>query len=135
MRDAANLPDANGRISIGSSGSGSEAQTLFLSPHITRIIKPHQVSGVRFLYDNLIESQSQFETTEGFGCILAHSMGLGKSVQIIAFLDVIFRYCKARSVLLIVPINTLQVRSCFYLSASRTTVNDSILYSFSFFSY
>lgn len=108
LRDAANLPDANGRISIGSSGTEPDAQPLFLSPHFTRIIKPHQVSGVRFLYENLIESQSQFETTEGFGCILAHSMGLGKSVQIIAFLDVIFRYCKARSVLLIVPINTLQ---------------------------
>nr|VZI32103.1 unnamed protein product [Spirometra erinaceieuropaei] len=108
LRDAANLPDANGRISIGSSGTEPDAQPLFLSPHFTRIIKPHQVSGVRFLYDNLIESQSQFETTEGFGCILAHSMGLGKSVQIIAFLDVIFRYCNARSVLLIVPINTLQ---------------------------
>lgn len=71
------------------------------------------MSGVRFLFDNLVEDQTQFERNSGFGYILAHSMGLGKSIQVIAFLDLIFRYCRPppRTVLLIVPINTLQVTS------------------------
>ncbi|VDL85814.1 unnamed protein product [Schistocephalus solidus] len=49
LRDAANLPDANGRISIGSSGTEPDAQPLFLSPHFTRIIKPHQTQESEYL--------------------------------------------------------------------------------------
>ncbi|VDQ14513.1 unnamed protein product [Trichobilharzia regenti] len=70
-----------------------------------------QVSGIRFLYDNVVESVKRFQTTEGFGCILAHSMGLGKTIQIIGFLDILFRFCQAQRVLVIVPINTIQVCS------------------------
>lgn len=60
------------------------------------------------MYDNLIESLSRFHNSPGFGCILAHSMGLGKTIQMISFVDVFLRCAKARTVLLIVPINTLQ---------------------------
>ncbi|CDS42546.1 helicase arip4 [Echinococcus multilocularis] len=108
LRDAENLPDTEGRICIRR--GSTTAESFYLAPHIARVIKPHQVSGVRFLFDNLVEDQTQFERNSGFGCILAHSMGLGKSIQVIAFLDLIFRYCRPppRTVLLIVPINTLQ---------------------------
>ena len=68
-----------------------------------------QVGGVRFLYDNLIESLSRFHTSTGFGCILAHSMGLGKTLQVISFIDIFFRYTPAQHVLCVVPVNTLQV--------------------------
>lgn len=67
-----------------------------------------QIGGVRFLYDNLVESLSRFKSSPGFGCILAHSMGLGKTIQMISLIDVLLRYTSAKSVLLIVPINTLQ---------------------------
>lgn len=60
------------------------------------------------MYDNVIESQSRFKTSSGFGCILAHSMGLGKTIQLIGFIDIFLRFTEARSVLCIVPINTLQ---------------------------
>lgn len=39
-RDAANQPDAEGRIAVG---GGDSEPTVYLSPHIARIIKPHQV--------------------------------------------------------------------------------------------
>ncbi|VDO08556.1 unnamed protein product [Rodentolepis nana] len=107
LRDAQNLPDSEGNICIRR--GTTEDKSYYLAPHIARIIKPHQVSGVRFLFDNLVENQTEFNRSDGFGCILAHSMGLGKSIQVIAFLDLVFRYYPAlHTVLLIVPINTLQ---------------------------
>ena len=67
-----------------------------------------QIGGIRFLYDNLVESLNRFGTSPGFGCILAHSMGLGKTLQLISFTDIFMRYTGAKTVLCIVPINTLQ---------------------------
>ena len=67
-----------------------------------------QIGGVRFLYDNLVESLERFRSSNGFGCILAHSMGLGKTLQLISFMDVFLRKTDAKTVLCIVPVNTLQ---------------------------
>ena len=44
-----------------------------------------QIGGIRFLYDNIIESVSRFNSSPGFGCILAHTMGLGKTLQTIRY--------------------------------------------------
>ena len=41
-----------------------------------------QIGGLRFLYDNLVVSLQRFSNSLGFGCILAHSMGLGKTLQV-----------------------------------------------------
>ena len=57
---------------------------------------------------SLYRRLSQFEKSQGFGCILAHSMGLGKTLQMISFVDCFLRHTKAERVLIIVPVNTLQ---------------------------
>ncbi|PIO71639.1 protein, SNF2 family [Teladorsagia circumcincta] len=59
-------------------------------------------------YDNIVESLSEFKSSPGFGCILAHSMGLGKTIQVITFIEVFLRVTEAKKVLVIVPINTIQ---------------------------
>ncbi|XP_026751515.1 uncharacterized protein LOC113511970 isoform X2 [Galleria mellonella] len=107
VNDAYNIPDEQGRVLINI-GHPENEEDIFLAPQIARIIKPHQIGGVRFLFDNIIESVERFSTSTGFGCILAHSMGLGKTLQIVCFCDIFLRHTKSNTVLCIMPINTLQ---------------------------
>lgn len=55
-----------------------------------------------------MESLKRYQQSNGLGCILAHSMGLGKTLQIISLVDIFLRHTDARCVLIIVPVNTLQ---------------------------
>ncbi|CAG5980738.1 unnamed protein product [Menidia menidia] len=107
INDALNLPDAQGRVLVNINHPAEE-KDIFLAPQLARAVKPHQVGGIRFLYDNLIESLDRYKTSSGFGCILAHSMGLGKTLQIISFIDILLKNTEAHTVLAIVPVNTLQ---------------------------
>ncbi|XP_028262160.1 helicase ARIP4 isoform X2 [Parambassis ranga] len=107
INDALNLPDAQGQVLVNINHPAEE-KDVFLAPQLARAVKPHQIGGIRFLYDNLIESLERYKTSSGFGCILAHSMGLGKTLQVISFIDILLRYTEAHTVLAIVPVNTLQ---------------------------
>lgn len=105
--DEFNQPDEQGRVVVNI-GHPENEPDVFLAPQIARIIKPHQIGGIRFLYDNVIESTTRFESSVGFGCILAHSMGLGKTLQLVSFSDIFLRHTPAKTILCIMPINTLQ---------------------------
>ncbi|KAH8284581.1 hypothetical protein KR018_004934, partial [Drosophila ironensis] len=107
VKDAYNVPDENGQVVVNMAHPEGE-ETLFLAPQIAKVIKPHQIGGVRFLYDNIIESTRRYNKSSGFGCILAHSMGLGKTLQVVSFCDIFLRHTSARTVLCVMPINTLQ---------------------------
>lgn len=105
--DRYNIPDEHGRVLINVGHPETEPD-VFLAPQVARIIKPHQIGGIRFLFDNIIETIERYKTSSGFGCILAHSMGLGKTLQVASFCDIFFRCTSAKTVLCIMPINTLQ---------------------------
>uniref|UniRef100_A0A1Y1K1V6 Helicase ARIP4 n=1 Tax=Photinus pyralis TaxID=7054 RepID=A0A1Y1K1V6_PHOPY len=105
--DEFNQPDEQGRVVINIGHPDGEPD-IYVAPQIARIIKPHQIGGVRFLYDNVVESVNRFQNSTGFGCILAHSMGLGKTLQVVCFSDIFLRHTPAKTILCIMPINTLQ---------------------------
>ncbi|KAF9429838.1 hypothetical protein BGZ94_009300 [Podila epigama] len=50
-------------------------------------LKPHQIDGIRFMWKNVV----MFDK----GCILAHSMGLGKTFQVISFIYILLREIQA----------------------------------------
>ncbi|KAI8123804.1 hypothetical protein FF38_10059 [Lucilia cuprina] len=107
VKDEFNVPDHLGRVVINV-GHPEDEEDIFIAPQIARTIKPHQIGGVRFLFDNIIESIKRFKTSGGFGCILAHSMGLGKTLQVVCFCDIFLRYTPSKHVVCVMPINTLQ---------------------------
>ena len=77
-------------------------------------LKPHQIDGIKFLFDCTIETVKRFkeENDSGGGGILAHSMGLGKTFQVIVFLHTILTNQhikeKINKVLIIVPYNVIK---------------------------
>ncbi|OON13512.1 putative septum site-determining protein MinC, partial [Opisthorchis viverrini] len=93
--------------------SSSPATVIRVHSDILKHLKPHQVEAVRFLWDCVIESverQQKSPNDYSGGAILAHCMGLGKSLSIIAFIHTLFSYVDVlnlKSCLIICPVNTL----------------------------
>lgn len=68
-----------------------------------------QVEGIKFMWETVVETVADYEATKsgGFGCILAHAMGLGKTMQVILFTHLFLRHTSATRVLIVVPVSTL----------------------------
>ncbi|GAA6235942.1 transcriptional regulator ATRX-like isoform X1 [Lates japonicus] len=75
---------------------------------VTRL-KPHQVDGVQFIWDSCCESVKKANSSPGSGCILAHCMGLGKTLQVVTFLHTVLlsKNLKFRTALVVCPLNTI----------------------------
>ncbi|XP_067463826.1 transcriptional regulator ATRX-like [Thunnus thynnus] len=88
-----------------------ETKEPFLQVHrnlVTRL-KPHQVDGVQFIWDSCCESVKKANSSLGSGCILAHCMGLGKTLQVVTFLHTVLlsENLKFRTALVMCPLNTV----------------------------
>ncbi|XP_042593765.1 transcriptional regulator ATRX-like isoform X1 [Cyprinus carpio] len=72
-------------------------------------LKPHQVDGVQFMWDCCCESVRKVEKSSGSGCILAHCMGLGKTLQVVTFLHTLLLCEKLNfsTALVVCPLNTV----------------------------
>uniref|UniRef100_A0A8D0ACF9 DNA helicase n=1 Tax=Sander lucioperca TaxID=283035 RepID=A0A8D0ACF9_SANLU len=72
-------------------------------------LKPHQVDGVQFMWDCCCESVKKIEKSPGSGCILAHCMGLGKTLQVVTLLHTLLLCEKLNfsTALVVCPLNTV----------------------------
>ncbi|CAO3609665.1 unnamed protein product [Cunninghamella echinulata] len=60
----------------------SSKNPIYIHPQFIKHLKKHQIDGIRFMWKQLIENS--------VGCVLAHSMGLGKTLQVIVLVATIF---------------------------------------------
>lgn len=60
---------------------------VVIDPHLAKVLRPHQIAGVKFLYrclSGLVDPRAK-------GCIMADEMGLGKTLQCIALMWTLLR--------------------------------------------
>ncbi|KAL7062088.1 hypothetical protein AAHC03_0186 [Spirometra sp. Aus1] len=91
---------------------GTKEALVEVDPDFVKHLKPHQVQAVQFLWDSLIESVKEHQANRDriSGAILAHCMGLGKSLSTIAFVHTLLTHgelCGMSTCLIICPVNTL----------------------------
>ncbi|TGJ82914.1 hypothetical protein E0Z10_g5844 [Xylaria hypoxylon] len=73
------LGSQHGSIIVNES-KGDDQGFIYINDEIAPRIKDHQTAGVRFMWDQLVVAKKRQ------GCLLAHTMGLGKTMQVITLL-------------------------------------------------
>ena len=77
-------------IEINLEKKRNDEPSVLIPSYLGRVLKGHQLKGIRFLWRNIVQEKS--------GCILAHAMGLGKTLQSIAFLHTLLRALETRTI-------------------------------------
>ncbi|KAG9234270.1 hypothetical protein BJ875DRAFT_19621 [Amylocarpus encephaloides] len=79
-RSGHGLDEERGQIIINDAKSDNQG-CIYVTKLIARRIKKHQIEGVRFLWYQIVGDEKITQ-----GCLLAHTMGLGKTMQAITLL-------------------------------------------------
>jgi len=81
-----------------------------VNQRLVKKLKPHQVKGVQFMWDACFESIAQIKSGSQGGAILAHCMGLGKTLQTITLTHTLLDHKKVaiNRVMVICPVNTVK---------------------------
>lgn len=88
----------------------SKKSLLEVDKKLVRKLKPHQANGVKFMWDACFESLERCESDSGSGCILAHCMGLGKTLQVITLVHTLLKNSDKTGVnriLVVCPLSTV----------------------------
>ncbi|KAK0621383.1 hypothetical protein B0T17DRAFT_591280 [Bombardia bombarda] len=78
------VPGDKSRLIVNETKESDEQALIYINESIGSKIKDHQIEGVRFMWNQVVV-QSRVRQ----GCLLAHTMGLGKTMQVITLLVVI----------------------------------------------
>ncbi|XP_076293239.1 uncharacterized protein LOC143215198 isoform X2 [Lasioglossum baleicum] len=78
-------------------------------PDIVKRLKPHQAEGIKFMWDACFESLERIKSTTGTGCIIAHCMGLGKTLQVIALAHTLLSHEETgiKTIMVVCPLSTV----------------------------
>ncbi|XP_034034607.1 transcriptional regulator ATRX-like [Thalassophryne amazonica] len=92
-------------------------------------LKPHQVDGVQFIWDCCCESVKKANSSPGSGCILAHCMGLGKTLQVVAFLHTVLctKILKFTTALVVCPLNTVLSWVSEFMKWQENIIEDKVM--------
>lgn len=87
----------------------TKKELLVVDKDLVKHLKPHQAVGIKFMWDACFESLERVEKP-GSGCILAHCMGLGKTLQVITLCHTLLmnsEKTRVEKVLVVCPLNTV----------------------------
>jgi hypothetical protein len=79
---------------------------ITVSGDLAKQLRPHQWEGLRFMWDNLVTTFFQEEGQQP-GCVLAHSMGLGKTLQVLTLLHSLYVHEPGTRTLILCPKNVV----------------------------
>jgi len=83
-------PVAEGARVVINTAKAAEEGFIYLNPFLSANLKQHQIDGVRFMWREIVTTDGDTQ-----GCLLAHTMGLGKTLQTIALLATIVEAAKS----------------------------------------
>ncbi|RDW78446.1 hypothetical protein BP5796_06298 [Coleophoma crateriformis] len=81
LAESGNVAGVDPSRIIINEGKFDDQGYVYVNDYIGRRIKPHQVSGVQFMWSQIVTDHKVMH-----GCLLAHTMGLGKTMQSITLL-------------------------------------------------
>lgn len=88
----------------------TKEEIISVDHKLVQKLKPHQGNGVKFMWDTCFESIKRIDRGPGSGCILAHCMGLGKTLQVVTLVHTLLAHrddTKVEKVLVICPLSTV----------------------------
>lgn len=87
----------------------TEKELLTVHKDLVKHLKPHQAAGIKFMWDACFESLERARKV-GSGCILAHCMGLGKTLQVVTLTHTLLMNSNktgVERVMIVCPLNTV----------------------------
>ncbi|XP_018302320.1 transcriptional regulator ATRX homolog isoform X1 [Mycetomoellerius zeteki] len=87
----------------------TKQELVTVHKELVKHLKPHQAQGIKFMWDACFESLERVKTTSGSGCIIAHCMGLGKTLQVITLTHTLLTHeaTNIKTVLVVCPLSTV----------------------------
>ncbi|XP_015180488.1 PREDICTED: transcriptional regulator ATRX-like isoform X2 [Polistes dominula] len=87
----------------------TKQELVSVNKDLVKRLKPHQAEGIKFMWDACFESLERIKTTSGSGCIIAHCMGLGKTLQVITLSHTLLTHEETgiKTILVVCPLSTV----------------------------